>query len=127
MKEKTLLHYFLCFQMHNKKLHLKSFIIWVRQKTSISKTTLLQREPFLTIMYTMNSSPLLGIKLVFMLAIILSSYHVSSAFNTGSTCFFLLSKFFLKCNLILIRASHFNVSHNDSRDVFINLLVFPQE
>ena len=31
MKEKTpLLHNFVCFQMHNKRLQLKSFIIWVR-------------------------------------------------------------------------------------------------
>ena len=31
MKENTpLFHYFVCFQMHNKWLQLKSFIIWVR-------------------------------------------------------------------------------------------------
>ena len=47
--------YCLCFQMHNKRLQLTSFNIWVRI-TSFSKTTLFQRELFLTMFYTINSS-----------------------------------------------------------------------
>ena len=42
-----------------------------------SKTTLLQREPFLTMFYTIISSPLLVTKYVFMLAILLSNYQYS--------------------------------------------------
>ncbi len=43
--------------------------------TSFSKTTLLQREPFLTMFYTINSSSLLVTNKVFMLTIILSNYQ----------------------------------------------------
>ena len=43
--------------------------------TSFSKTTLLQRELFLTIFYTINLSPLLVIKKSFMMIIILSNYQ----------------------------------------------------
>ena len=43
--------------------------------TSFLKTTLLQRELFHTIVYTITSSPLLTTKLVFMLTIILSNYQ----------------------------------------------------
>ena len=39
------------------------------------KTTLLQREPFLTMFYTINSSPLLVTKSVFMATILLSNYQ----------------------------------------------------
>ena len=50
-----------------------------RKITSFSKTMLLQREPFLTMFYTNNSSPLLVTrKLGFMLIIILSNYPRSS-------------------------------------------------
>ena len=44
--------------------------------TSFLKTTLLQREPFLTMFYTTNSSPLLNTKQVFMPTIILSNYQL---------------------------------------------------
>ena len=40
-----------------------------------SKTTLLQREPFLTLFYTINSYPFLTTKSVFKLTIILSNYQ----------------------------------------------------
>ena len=43
--------------------------------TSFSKTTLFQRELFLTMFYTINLSPLLITNLAFMLIIILSSYQ----------------------------------------------------
>ena len=43
--------------------------------TSFSKTILLQREPFLTRFYTINSSPLLVNKYGFMLIIILDNYQ----------------------------------------------------
>ena len=61
-----------CFQLHNKRLLLKSFIIWVRLPLS---QKLLQRELFLTTFYTINSSPLLITKWVFMLSIIVSNYQ----------------------------------------------------
>ena len=58
MKDKTpLLHKFVCFQMHERH-QAWSFIIWV----SFQKTMLPQREPFLTMFYTFNSSPLLVTK-----------------------------------------------------------------
>ena len=43
--------------------------------TSFSKTTLLQREPFLTMFYTINLSPLLILKKGFVIIIILSNYQ----------------------------------------------------
>ena len=65
MKEKTsLLPYFVCCYIHNKRLQMKSFIIWVRNYLFL-KTMFLQREPFLTI----SSSPLLITKLVCMLIV----------------------------------------------------------
>ena len=44
-------------------------------KTSFSKTTLLQREVFLTMFYTINLSPLLVTEKGFMLIIILRNYQ----------------------------------------------------
>ena len=41
----------------------------------LSKTTLHQREPFLTKLFTINSSPLVVYKYVFMLTVILSNYQ----------------------------------------------------
>ena len=74
MKEKTPLLHELCSQMHNTRLQLKSFFIKFSEKiTSFSKTTVLQREPLLTMVYTINSSLLLATKYVFMLAVILSN------------------------------------------------------
>ena len=46
-----------------------------RKITSFSKTTPLQRVPFLTMLNTINLSPLLVIKKGFMMIIILSSYQ----------------------------------------------------
>ena len=43
--------------------------------TSFSKTTLLQREPFLTMFYTINLCPLLVTKYGFMLIVTLSNYQ----------------------------------------------------
>ena len=45
------------------------------------KTMALQREPFPTMFYTINLSPLLITKKGFMPIIILSNYQVSTAFN----------------------------------------------
>ena len=49
-----------------------------RKITSFSKTIALQREPFLTMFYTINLSPLLIAKKGFMLIIILSNYQQCS-------------------------------------------------
>ena len=74
MTEKTLLsHEVVCFQMldlenSNFKLEVSKSNSW--KITSFSKTTLLSREPFLTMLYTTNSSPLLVTKWGFMLIII---------------------------------------------------------
>ena len=63
----------------------------IREKiTCFSKTTLLQREPFLTMFYTIKLSPLLITKYVFMLIIILSYYQkcplpLRKAFKTLSS------------------------------------------
>ena len=57
MKDKTpLLHNFVCFQMQTEAFHHLSENLLLSQK--------LQREPFLTMRYTINSSPLLVTKLV---------------------------------------------------------------
>ena len=66
MKEKTpLSHEVVCFQMldfetSNSKLEVSKSNSW--KITSFSKTTSLQREPFLTMFYTINLSPLLVTK-----------------------------------------------------------------
>ena len=79
MKEKTpLSHEVVCFQMldfetSNSKSEVSKSNSW--KITSFSKTTLLQREPFLTMFYTINLSPLLVTKKGFMLIIILSNYQ----------------------------------------------------
>ena len=78
MKEKTpLSHEVVCFQIldfetSKSNLEVSKSNAW--KMTSFSKTTciLLQREPFLTMFYIINSSPLLVTKLDFMLIIILS-------------------------------------------------------
>ena len=54
-----------CFQMLDfetsiSKSEISKLNSW--KITSFSKTTFLQREPFLTMFYTINSSPLLGTK-----------------------------------------------------------------
>ena len=79
MEEKTpLSHEVVCFQMldfrtSNSKSEVSKSNLW--KITSFSKTMLLQREPFLTIFYTINISPVFVIKLVFMLTMILSNYQ----------------------------------------------------
>ena len=73
-----LAHEVACFQMLDFEIS-KSYSEvskWNSWKiTSFLKTTLLQREPFLTNLYTVNSSPLLITKKVFMGTIILSNYQ----------------------------------------------------
>ena len=60
MKEKHPCHVTLCaFRCTMKRFELKYFVIWRKDFTSFWKSTLLQREPFLTICYTINYSPLL--------------------------------------------------------------------
>ena len=76
--KKTLSHEVVCFQMldfetSNSKLEVLKSNSW--KITSFSKTTSLQREPFLTMCYTINLSPLLVTKWGFMLIIILSNYQ----------------------------------------------------
>ena len=83
MKETTpWLHNFVCQQIHRKRLQAWSILLFEREITSFSKPMLLQsmeveqREPLLTIVYTINSSPLLITNQVsFMLTIILSNYQ----------------------------------------------------
>ena len=72
------LHEVVCFQMldfetSNSKLEVLKSNSW--KITSFSKTTSLQREPFLTMFYTINSSSLFITKQGFMLIIILSNYQ----------------------------------------------------
>ena len=79
MKEKTTLaHEVVCFQMvdfetSDYKSEVSKSNSW--KVTSISKTTLLQREPFLTMFYTTNLSPLLATKYGFMIIISFSNYQ----------------------------------------------------
>ena len=68
------MHYFVRFQMHNKRLQPGSFIIWV-QSYLFLETKLLQSETFLTMFNTVNISPLAIAKLVFMPTIILNNYQ----------------------------------------------------
>ena len=77
MEEKTpLSHKIVCFQMLDFETSAevsKSIQIFWWEITSYSNTTLLQREPFLTMFKTGNISPLLITKSVFMPTIILST------------------------------------------------------
>ena len=79
MKEKTALsHEVVCFQMvgfetSNSKYEVSKSNSW--KITPFSKTTSLQREPFLTMFYTFDLSPILTTKSGFMLTIILSYYQ----------------------------------------------------
>ena len=61
------------FETSNSKLEVLKSNLW--KITSFSKTTLLQRELFLTMFYTTNLSPLLVTNKGFMLIIILSNYQ----------------------------------------------------
>ena len=73
---------FICmpdFETSSSKLEVSKSNSW--KITSLSKTKTLQREPFLTMFYTINLSPLLVTKWGLMLIIILSNYQVSTAFK----------------------------------------------
>ena len=77
-KKSPLSHGVVCFQMldfetSNSKSEVSKSNSW--EITSFSKTMALQREPFLTMFYTINLSPLLVTKKGFMLTIILSNYQ----------------------------------------------------
>ena len=78
VKEKTpLSNRVVCFQMldfetSSSKSEVSKSNLW--NITSLSKTSSLQREPFLTMFYTINLSPLLLTKWGFVLIIILSQY-----------------------------------------------------
>ena len=62
-KKKTLSHEVVCFQMLDfETSNSKSEGLEITEKYSFSKTTSLQREPFLTMFYTINLSPLLVTK-----------------------------------------------------------------
>ena len=79
MTEKTpLSHEVVCFQMldfetSSSKSEVSKSNSW--KITFFSKTTSLQSEPFLTMFYTINLSPLLVTKKGFMIIIILSNYQ----------------------------------------------------
>ena len=59
----------------NKRLLARSLLLFEWEITSFSKTTLLQRESFPTMFYTINSSPVLVTKSVFKLIFVLSNYQ----------------------------------------------------
>ena len=70
MEEKTpLSHEVVCFQMPDFETSKSSY------EVSKSKTMSIQREPFLTMFYTINLSPLLIIKKGFMTIVILRNYQ----------------------------------------------------
>ena len=76
MKKTPLSHEVVCFLMldfktSNSKLEVSKSNSW--KITSFSKTMALQREPFLTMFYTINLSPILVIKKGFMVIIIMSN------------------------------------------------------
>ena len=79
MKEKTpLSHEVVCFQMldfetSNYKCEVSKSNSW--KITSFLKAMALQREPFLTMFYTINLSLLLDTKKGFMIIIILGNYQ----------------------------------------------------
>ena len=85
MKKTPLSHGVVCFQMldfetSNSKSEVSKSNLW--KITSFSKTTSLQMEPFLTMYFTINSSPLLVTKLDYSPIIILSKLPiVSTAFR----------------------------------------------
>ena len=73
MKEQNMSHEDVCFHMlyfetSNSKLEVLKSDSW--KTASFSKTTSLQKEPFLTMFYIINLSPLLVTKRGFMLIII---------------------------------------------------------
>ena len=77
-RKNTLVNKVVCFQMldfetSSSKLEVSKSNLW--KITSFSKTTSLQREPFLTVLYTINLSPLLVTKQGFMLIFIMSNYR----------------------------------------------------
>ena len=61
------------FETSSSKLEVSKSNSWVI--ASFSKTMALQREPFLTLFYAVNVSPLLVTKIGFMLKIIFSNYQ----------------------------------------------------
>ena len=83
MGKKTPLSHKLCalFRSLNSKPQLRSQVQF-KYFTSFSKTTLLQRETFLTMFCTTNSYPSLVTKLGFMLTIILGNYQCASKYLT---------------------------------------------
>ncbi len=77
-KNTTLLHRIVCFQMHEKGFMPETFLrfnFWGENFTSFSKTTSLQRESFLKMFYSINSSPVLFTKYVFMVIKLWSNYQ----------------------------------------------------
>ena len=69
-----LLHKFVCFQMLKRASGLKSFNISVRYYLFLKKTMLLERKPFLTKLYTINTLPACT-KYVLIITIILCPVH----------------------------------------------------
>ena len=53
----------------------RSLLLFFWEMTSFSKSTLLQREPFLKMFHTINSSPMLITKSVFKLILVLGNYQ----------------------------------------------------
>ena len=63
------------FSDRNKRLLARSLLLFSWEVTSFSKTTLLQREPFLTMFCTNHSSPVLVTTSVFKLIFVLSNFQ----------------------------------------------------
>ena len=91
--------------------------------TSFSKTMSLQREPFLTMFYTINLSPLLVTKKGFMLIIILSNYQQCPLPLTYKClCFFMpLKKVWFGWKAKAIYPTHYFI--NNSHLIFVSVLV----
>ena len=85
--------------------------------TSFLKTMALQREPFLTMFYTINLSPLRATQKGFMLIIILSNYSLVST---------ALTKTFIWCTYVFFHQYGFLCGHNvlNSGSVYTGLHVW---
>ena len=86
MREKTpLLDEFMCFQIGIIDFWLEFWLeVFSWEITSFSKSLLLQRESFLTMFYTINSSPMLFTKSVFKLVFVLSNYQTCTFHLRGN-------------------------------------------
>ena len=92
------------FETSSSKLEVSKSNQW--KITSFSKTIALQREPFLTMFYTINLSPLLVTKKGFMSIIILSNYQQCPLPLIGNS-----TRMFTRCNVfvhVVLHCPHCN-------------------